>query len=178
MSVRSTKTATPRTDAVVAELGPNMTVDLCRELERELNALRQSGPAEQVQPEALPAALSEGDTYDWKSAALRLGEQICATGPRGYYEFTPAQWLDWAEHQLPQSKAGADDARDAARYRYLKSFALPRYIVKVESGDTASLYKAGEAVVYATSWDELDRALDNCAPPSSSATSDQGGSHG
>jgi hypothetical protein len=31
----------------------------------------------------------------WRSAALRLGEHLAAAGPNGYYDFTPAQWLEW-----------------------------------------------------------------------------------
>lgn len=33
---------------------------------------------------------------DWRSAALRVGEQLATDGPPGYYEFTPGQWLQWA----------------------------------------------------------------------------------
>jgi len=32
----------------------------------------------------------------WKSAALRIGEELGSLGPQGYYEMTPAEWLSWA----------------------------------------------------------------------------------
>lgn len=45
------------------------------------------------------------DSYDWKSAALRLGEQLADTGPDGYYQMTPTQWLDWCERNFLRRKA-------------------------------------------------------------------------
>lgn len=62
---------------------------------------------------------------------------------------------------------------DAERYRYLKTFAMPRYIVLVKSGDTASLYREEPVTVVHSSWDELDRALDNSRPSSSQPQPDQ-----
>ena len=50
----------------------------------------ETAPPEQTRLEVKPDAL------DWKSAAMRYGESIQATGPRGYYDFTPDQWLAWA----------------------------------------------------------------------------------
>lgn len=39
--------------------------------------------------------LSE-DENEWKSVALRFGEQLVSIGPCGYYDFTPDEWLEWA----------------------------------------------------------------------------------
>lgn len=40
----------------------------------------------------------------WRNAALRLGEELSSVGPKGYYDMTPEQWLDWALEQSPQGK--------------------------------------------------------------------------
>lgn len=32
----------------------------------------------------------------WRTAAIRLGEDLCSVGPFGYYDMTAEQWLDWA----------------------------------------------------------------------------------
>ncbi len=37
----------------------------------------------------------------WRSAALRVGEQLAAAGPNGYYDLTPTQWLAWVMAQAP-----------------------------------------------------------------------------
>jgi len=36
----------------------------------------------------------------WESAAQRLGEELATVGPDGYYNFSPAQWLEWALAQI------------------------------------------------------------------------------
>jgi hypothetical protein len=36
----------------------------------------------------------------WQSVALRLGEELAAVGPEGYYAMTPREWLTWALQQL------------------------------------------------------------------------------
>lgn len=36
------------------------------------------------------------EAEQWREAALRLGEELASTGPNGYYEFTPEEWLQWA----------------------------------------------------------------------------------
>lgn len=48
---------------------------------------------------------------------------------------------------------------DAMRYRKLKSFALPKYVIRMKSGDTPSLYREGDVIVDCGSWDVLDKAL-------------------
>lgn len=50
--------------------------------------------------------------------------------------------------------------KDAYRYRRLKSFALPRYIVRTRMGDSVSLYKEQDAIIWLESWDAMDAALD------------------
>lgn len=39
----------------------------------------------------------------WRSAALRLGEQLAPTGPNWYYAMTPTQWLEWCQSALPSA---------------------------------------------------------------------------
>ena len=41
-----------------------------------------------------PAA--QGQWLDWRQVALRVGEELAASGPNGYYDMTPEQWRDWA----------------------------------------------------------------------------------
>jgi hypothetical protein len=36
----------------------------------------------------------QGDN-EWKTVALRFGEELVSVGPCGYYEFTPEEWYDW-----------------------------------------------------------------------------------
>lgn len=50
----------------------------------------------------------DGSSDDWKSAALRVGESLAASGPDGYYHFTPAQWVEWCVSQI-----GRSNLRDA-----------------------------------------------------------------
>lgn len=47
--------------------------------------------------DARPKATRLGqDVVTWQRAALILGEHLATTGPEGYYDFTPDQWLAWA----------------------------------------------------------------------------------
>lgn len=36
----------------------------------------------------------------WREAALRIGEDLGSTGPDGYYDMTPENWLYWAIGQI------------------------------------------------------------------------------
>lgn len=36
----------------------------------------------------------------WRSVALSLGESWASHGPDGYYDMTPAQWLEWIDAML------------------------------------------------------------------------------
>lgn len=42
----------------------------------------------------------EKSTNDWQNVAMKLGEKLALTGPEGYYDFTPDQWLEWAKQIL------------------------------------------------------------------------------
>ena len=37
----------------------------------------------------------EPEDNEWKTVALRFGENLSAIGPCGYYDFTPVEWYDW-----------------------------------------------------------------------------------
>lgn len=50
------------------------------------------------------------------------------------------------------------DTADAERWRALKRFALPRYVVRAEP--LGSNARAGEVIVTAGSWEELEQAID------------------
>lgn len=66
----------------------------------------------------------------WRSAALRVGEDMATIGPVGYYEFTPAEWRAWALITLATALRERDEARSAlARYE-----ADDRRIRRVPSG--------------------------------------------
>lgn len=44
----------------------------------------------------------------WRDTAMKFGESIVTTGPTGYYDFTPAEWMDWAtQHIHPRSPSPA-----------------------------------------------------------------------
>jgi hypothetical protein len=49
--------------------------------------------------------------------------------------------------------------KDALIHRKLREIALPRYAVRIESGDTPSKYRVEDYQVCASSWDELDAAI-------------------
>ena len=54
------------------------------ELNKKLEELYQK----QIIPE-------EPEENEWKSAALRFGEELVSVGPNGYYDFTAGEWFDW-----------------------------------------------------------------------------------
>jgi len=58
-----------------------------------------------TQPEQEPVA--------WKNVALELGEELSSVGPNGYYDMTPARWLDWAMAQQPRGKNSLPAAQPA-----------------------------------------------------------------
>ena len=63
------------------------------------------------------------DTLDqilrWRSAAMRVGEELASVGPDGYYAMTPEQWRDWCLRTLTAAQ-GTQEARAAAEAdRYL-----------------------------------------------------------
>ena len=37
----------------------------------------------------------EPEDSDWKTVALRFGEELVSVGPCGYYNFTPDEWFEW-----------------------------------------------------------------------------------
>ena len=41
---------------------------------------------------------------EWRNAAIRVGEELASVGPDGYYDMTPAAWLEWAMQQQPRGK--------------------------------------------------------------------------
>ncbi len=47
--------------------------------------------AEEYQPTP-----QEPEDNEWKTVALRFGENLSAIGPCGYYDFTPEEWGEWA----------------------------------------------------------------------------------
>ena len=46
--------------------------------------------------EVMKKVQEEPKDNEWKSAALRFGEELVSVGPCGYYNFTPEEWFDWA----------------------------------------------------------------------------------
>jgi hypothetical protein len=75
---------------------------------------------------------------------------------------------------LEQMNQTRNDSIDAARYRMLKSFALPRYVVKTTSGESASLYREHQITVDAMSWDNMDAVLDGSHPMNNDVNSTKG----
>ena len=37
----------------------------------------------------------EPEDNEWKTVALRFGEELVSVGPCGYYNFTPDEWFEW-----------------------------------------------------------------------------------
>jgi hypothetical protein len=44
----------------------------------------------------------EVEEDEWKLVALRFGEKLSDTGPGGYYDFTPGEWMEWALNAYEQ----------------------------------------------------------------------------
>lgn len=41
-------------------------------------------------------AMLRDEIHCWRSAALRIGEELASVGPDGYYDLPPNRWLVWA----------------------------------------------------------------------------------
>lgn len=54
---------------------------------------------------------------------------------------------------------------DAARYRRLKTFALPRYVIRTSIGDSPSRYQVQDITVDAGTWEAFDAMLDQEPAP-------------
>jgi len=57
--------------------------------------------------EALRQAIEQAEKQEpvaWRSAAIRLGEELSSVGCDNYYNLTAEQWLDWALAQEPRGK--------------------------------------------------------------------------
>jgi hypothetical protein len=48
--------------------------------------------------------MPEQEPVAWRSAAIRLGEELSSVGCDNYYNLTAEQWLDWALAQEPRGK--------------------------------------------------------------------------
>jgi len=46
--------------------------------------------------------VEEVEEDEWKLVALRFGEKLSDTGPGGYYDFTPGEWMEWALNAYEQ----------------------------------------------------------------------------
>jgi hypothetical protein len=56
---------------------------------------------------ALRQAIEQAEKQEpvaWRSAAIRLGEELSSVGCDNYYNLTAEQWLDWALAQEPRGK--------------------------------------------------------------------------
>jgi len=49
-----------------------------------------------------PTPVEEVEVDVWKLVALRFGEKLSDTGPGGYYDFTPGEWMEWALNAYEQ----------------------------------------------------------------------------
>ena len=45
--------------------------------------------------EVMEKVQEEQEDNEWKSVALKLGENLSDNGPNGYYEFSPDEWFEW-----------------------------------------------------------------------------------
>ena len=60
---------------------------------------RTKSPAEEAYKEVYGWYPPEDE---WKLVALRFGEKLSDTGPGGYYDFTPGEWMEWALNAYEQ----------------------------------------------------------------------------
>ena len=63
------------------------------ELNKKLEELYQK----QIVPE-------EPEDNEWKSVALRFGEELVSVGPCGYYDFTAGEWLEWTLNECKKEE--------------------------------------------------------------------------
>ena len=65
-------------------------------------------------------AQPEQELLAWKNAALRVGEDLSSVGPKGYYNMTAQQWLDWAMAQQPRGNNSlAQPEQEQAKTLYI-----------------------------------------------------------
>jgi hypothetical protein len=65
----------------------------------------------------------------------------------------------YAERAEQAEARALANEKDALVHRKLREIALPRYAVRIQSGDTPSKYRVDDYQVCASSWDELDAAI-------------------
>lgn len=46
----------------------------------------------------------EPEDNEWKSVALRFGEELVSVGPCGYYDFTAGEWLEWTLNECKKEE--------------------------------------------------------------------------
>ena len=64
--------------------------------------------------------VKQPEEIDWKSVALCFGEELVDVGPDGYYDFTPAQWLEWTKKvykQVEEPEEGTWNYDPDAKFR-------------------------------------------------------------
>jgi len=152
-------------------------------LERELASLRAEcdkwkGQIKEWQAANIQlgqrAERAEHELKDWGelfSAAMCAGIPDRTNLPLLIKEIWPNEWhqdcaavsflIKEVYGRAERAEAERDAAvKDAERYRELKTFALPRYAIRVESGDVPSKYRVDDYQVCANSWEEMDATLD------------------
>jgi len=83
--------------------------DLRKAAEMALEALEDSMYPQKKQFDAIVGlkqalAQEKQEPVAWRSAAIRLGEELSSVGCDNYYNLTAEQWLDWALAQEPRGK--------------------------------------------------------------------------
>ena len=53
----------------------------------------------------------EVEEDEWKLVALRFGEKLSDTGPGGYYDFTPGEWMEWALNAYEQGTCKVEEPK-------------------------------------------------------------------
>jgi len=72
-----------------------------------LNIMLTSLPPQKAKcncKQAQPEQAEKQEPVAWRSAAIRLGEELSSVGCDNYYNLTAEQWLDWALAQEPRGK--------------------------------------------------------------------------
>lgn len=54
--------------------------------------------------EVMEKVQEEPKDNEWKSVALRFGEELVSVGPCGYYNFTAGEWLEWTLNECKKEE--------------------------------------------------------------------------
>lgn len=96
--------------AALLDKGYESLANACTESARVITDLERENA--DLRAKLAEAERKLAEALEWAAAAKRLGESLSSTGPKGYYDFTPQQWLSWA---LGIAKDAEHRGADAAR---------------------------------------------------------------